>query len=86
MTVWLEQEPATILRGTYEYRPALPIRLLDARTHAGFWSAAWGLLPYSFVSDGAPAESISVYEIVRKVPAYGEVPLSWYPETKRQAR
>ena len=78
MAVRLEQEPATVLLGRYEYRPALPLRLLDARCHAGFWSSAWGLLPFSCAAGDAPLESISVYEITRRVDSYSESTLSWY--------
>jgi hypothetical protein len=78
MDVWLEQMPATILRSTYQYRPRLPIRLLDSGIHAGFWSSSWGLLPYSFGGRNTVLETISVYEVTREVDNYGERPISWY--------
>jgi hypothetical protein len=78
MTVWLDQEPATILRGRYEYRSVSRLRLLDAQCHAGFWSSGWGLLPFSLAEKGSLLESISVYEITRAVDAYGESTPSWY--------
>jgi hypothetical protein len=81
MTVWLGQEPAVELRGRYEYRPSLPIRLLDARSHAGFWSAGWGLLPFSFASGHSVLESISIYTILRDVDSYGEATPSWYADS-----
>jgi hypothetical protein len=78
MTTWLEQEPATILQGRYEFDPAFPLRLLDERSHAGFWGSSWGLLPFSIRLPGSSLESISVYEITRLVDAYGEATPSWY--------
>src|SRR6185503_19920744 len=65
MMVWLEQEPATILRGTYNYAPRSPLRLLDATAHAGFWSMHWGMLPFSFSRGQSSLESIRVYEVTR---------------------
>jgi hypothetical protein len=78
MTVWLRQEPATILRGTYKYRIPSPIRLLDARVHAGFWSMGWGVLPFSFNGQHSTVETIHVYEISRDVDSYGEKTPDWY--------
>jgi hypothetical protein len=77
--VRLEQEPAVILRGRYDYRPTLPVRMLDAGVHAGFWCMSWGLLPFSVTSsDSSPLETIRVYEVIRQVDAYGESTPSWY--------
>ena len=78
MDIWLEQAPATILLGTYSYRPRIPIRLLDTGSHAGFWSSSWGLLPYSFAAGNAALETISVYEVTREVDGYGERLVTWY--------
>jgi 4-amino-4-deoxy-L-arabinose transferase-like glycosyltransferase len=78
MTVWLDQEPAVILRLRSEYRPRFALRLLDSRTNAGFWSSSWGLLPFSFATGKEALESISVYEVTRQVDAYGESTPSWY--------
>jgi hypothetical protein len=78
MTVWLRQDSATILRGVYNYRPSLPVRLLDGTVHAGFWSMAWGVLPFSFARTEATLESIRVYEITREIDAYGETTPVWY--------
>jgi 4-amino-4-deoxy-L-arabinose transferase-like glycosyltransferase len=78
MTVWLKQEAASILRGRYEYRPSIPLRLLDGACHAGFWSSGWGLLPFSVAEKGSVLESFSVYEISRSIDAYGESIPAWY--------
>jgi hypothetical protein len=78
MTVWLNQEPAVVLRGRFEYNPPFRLRLLDAGCHAGFWSSGWGLLPVSIAEKGAALETISVYEITRPVDAYGESSPVWY--------
>ncbi len=78
LTVWLEQEPASVLLARRDYSPSLPIRLLDRRSHAGFWSSNWGLLPFSVADRGAVLESISVLRVTRQVDSYGESPLSWY--------
>jgi hypothetical protein len=78
MNVWLEQKPALVLRGRYEYDPSFPLRMLEERSHAGFWGSSWGLLPFSIASPGPALESISVYEITRAIDAYGESTPSWY--------
>jgi hypothetical protein len=78
MTVWLNQEPAVVLRSRFEYDPPFRLRLLDAGCHAGFWSSGWGLLPFSIAKKGAALETISVYEITRPVDAYGESSPVWY--------
>ncbi len=78
MTIWLEQEPATVLRSRREYSSSFPLRLLDDRSHAGFWGSSWGLLPFSFSRAESPLESISVYEVTRQADAYGETTPSWY--------
>ncbi len=78
MDIWLEQAPATILLGTYSYRPRIPIRLLDTGSHAGFWSSGWGLLPYSLAAANAALETISVYEVTRAVDGYGERLVTWF--------
>ncbi len=75
--VWLSQEPAKILIDRREYRPATPIRLLDAETHAGFWSMAWGMLPYSVARRNSALESIGIYRITRRVDGYGESNPTW---------
>ena len=78
MMVWLDQDPAAILRGTYNYVPSSALRLLDARAHAGFWSMNWGMLPFSFKLDESALESINVYEVTRK-PASDTAPEPlWY--------
>ena len=78
MTVWLRQDPATILRGVYSYRIPFPIRMLDASVHAGFWSMGWGILPFSFAAKDSPVETIRVYEISRDIDSYGERTPDWY--------
>ena len=78
MTVWLKQEAASILRARYEYRPSIPLRLMDGACHAGFWSSGWGLLPFSVAEKGSVLESFSVYEIRRSIDAYGESAPAWY--------
>ncbi len=80
MDVWLEQEPATVLRSCHQYSLGFPLRLLDSRGHAGFWSSSWGLLPFGVSESQAVLETISVYEVTREVDDYGEEPLSWYEE------
>jgi len=78
MTIWLRQEPATILRGVYKYRISSPIRTLDASVHAGFWSMGWGVLPLSFRRQDSALENIKVYEISRDIDSYGEKEPDWY--------
>jgi hypothetical protein len=78
MTVWLEQVPAVRLLEKYEYRPDFPIRLLDAKHGAGFWSSGWGLLPLSLATGRSVLESISVYEITRSAESFGEAIPSWH--------
>jgi hypothetical protein len=82
MTVWLKQEPAIALLERHEYRPGLQLRVLDGSCHAGFWSSGWGLLPFSFATDKAALESIHVYEITRRIDAYGESAPHWYEPSK----
>ncbi|HRV08516.1 MAG TPA: hypothetical protein P5568_08610 [Acidobacteriota bacterium] len=41
-----------------------PLRILDFSSHAGFYSTAWGLLPYS-ISTGRPWEWFNVFEITK---------------------
>lgn len=43
------------------YSVASPIRLLDLRTHAGFWSDGWGVLPFWFSWE--PMDEIAVYRV-----------------------
>ena len=78
MTVWLRQNPARILRGVYSYRISSLFRLLDASVHAGFWSMAWGVLPFSFAKHDSTLETIRVYEISRDIDSYGETEPDWY--------
>ncbi len=78
MSVRLEQEPAAVLVGKYDYRPKFPVRMLDAGAHAGFWCMSWGMLPFSVAGSDSALESIRVYEVIRPVDAYGESPLTWY--------
>jgi hypothetical protein len=78
MTVWLEQEPVVILRNRIEYKPALPLHLLDSSSQAGFWGSSWGLLPFSFAAGDTALETISVYEVIRQADGYGESTPSWY--------
>ena len=80
LTVWLEQERAARLLCTFDYRPAFSLGLMDGSIHAGFWSMGWGLLPFSYSNSGSALETIRVYEVVRKVDAYGESELSWYAQ------
>lgn len=80
LVVWLEQEPATVLRERHEYRPAIPLRLLDPQCHAGFWSSGFGLLPFSLTTRRSMLETISVYEVIRRVDGYGESTPSWYAQ------
>lgn len=81
MAATLEQ-PAVLRRLTvFEYYPSIPLRLLNATTHAGFWSMGWGSLPFTFAHAGAPpVETISLYEVIRTVDSYGASQPSWYPE------
>jgi len=80
MTVSLRQDSVTILRGVYEYRTRLRVRLLDGSVHAGFWSMAWGVLPLSFARTDSILESIRVYEITREIDGYGETTPTWYTQ------
>lgn len=51
-----------------EQRPTsmtFPIRLLDFESHAGFYSTAWGILPYSWASEGR-WEWYNVYEVIQE--------------------
>jgi len=43
------------------YRPASPLRLLDSRAKAGFWSNVWGVLPFWFSTQ--PLDEITVYRV-----------------------
>ena len=71
MDVTLTQAPALRIVSMREYRPSIPLRLLDTSTHAGFWSMGWGCLPFTFVPSGAPAvETISIYQVIRRVDPY----------------
>jgi len=81
MEVTLAQAPALRIVSKREYDTAIPLRLLDSSTHAGFWSMGWGYLPFTFVRAGAPAiETLSIYEVIRKIDPYSSSQLSWYPE------
>jgi hypothetical protein len=84
--IQLEQEPATTLVSRYAYRPGLPIRLLDERVHAGFWSMGWGLLPFSIARGGEPLEEIAVHRVVRSVDDYGETVPAWQEASPRRHR
>lgn len=44
---------------------ANPIRILDFTSHAGFYSTAWGILPYS-LSDGQRWEWFNVFEVKKE--------------------
>ncbi len=79
LTVWLEQPPAKMLLSEHVYRPAWPVRLMDADAHAGFWSMGWGMLPYSVTHRKRGLESISVYTVCRQVDGYGETNPRWVP-------
>lgn len=50
--------------GQQSYRVRSPLRLLDPKTHAGFWSDGWGILPFSFSSE--PLDELSVYRVKEK--------------------
>jgi hypothetical protein len=80
MRISLEQEPVTRMLASYQFRPAFPLRMLDEHAHAGFWSSAWGLLPFSISTDRSNFESISVHEVIREVDAYRESISSWYKQ------
>lgn len=86
MTAWIKQEPATILRNRYDYRPTFPLRLLDGQHRAGFWSSGWGVLPFSIAESKTALESISVYEITRGVDSYRETMPSLYQVGGSKAR
>lgn len=45
------------------YRSRLPLRLFNGRSHAGFYSHGWGMLPFAFSSE--PDEVFLVFEVVR---------------------
>ncbi|RPJ60499.1 MAG: hypothetical protein EHM23_10235 [Acidobacteria bacterium] len=79
LTVWLEQQPTKVLLKKHAYRPAWPVRLMDADAHAGFWSMGWGMLPYSISNRDGALESISVYTVCRRVDGYGETNPRWAP-------
>jgi hypothetical protein len=79
MPVWLEQEPTKMLLNRRAYRPTSLVRVLEADTHAGFWSMGWGMLPYSLGNSDRPLESISVYSITRQVDGYEETNPRWAP-------
>jgi hypothetical protein len=81
MEVTLAQPPALRPIARWEYGSALPLRLLDNSTHAGFWSMGWGFLPFAFVRPGVSViETLTIYEVIRKIDPYGSSQLSWYPE------
>jgi hypothetical protein len=81
MSVWLAQRPALRLLASRPYRPSIPLQLMDATSRAGFWSMGWGYLPFTPVFDETPAtETISLYEVSRKVDPYGASQPPWYPE------
>jgi 4-amino-4-deoxy-L-arabinose transferase-like glycosyltransferase len=61
-TALVEQRP---VRDTY------PIRVIDYSSHAGFYSSAWGILPFS-VSTGEKWEWFNVFEVKR--PYTGPLP------------
>lgn len=45
------------------YASALPLRLFNGRSHAGFYSNAWGMLPFSFSRE--PDEVFQLYRVLR---------------------
>jgi len=51
------------LYATKTYTSPLPLRLFNKRSNAGFYSSAWGLLPFSVSTE--PDEVIFVYIVVR---------------------
>ncbi|MEJ2079557.1 MAG: hypothetical protein P8Z74_16390, partial [Acidobacteriota bacterium] len=75
--VWLRQEPTKVPVDRRDYSPASAVRLLDADSHAGFWSMAWGMLPYSLSRGKSSLESIAIYRISREVDGYGETNPTW---------
>lgn len=75
--VWLGQEPTKVLTDRRAYRPRLAVRLLDANAHAGFWSMAWGMLPYSVARGDSALESIAIYRVTREVGGYHETNPTW---------
>ncbi len=78
MPVWLNQDPALRLVGERRYTIPWPVRLLDSRSHAGFWSMGWGLLPFSIAVDRSPIEVIRIYKVVRPVDGFDERDPAWY--------
>jgi hypothetical protein len=81
MDVTLAQVPALRMVSSREYRSSNPLRLLDTSTHAGFWSMGWGCLPFAFVRSGAHGiETLSIYEVIRRIDPYSSSQLAWYPE------
>jgi hypothetical protein len=55
----LDRSLELIEQRTYEIRS--PVRLLDQRSHAGFWSDGWGVLPFWFSTE--PLDEISIYRV-----------------------
>jgi hypothetical protein len=78
MPVWLDQEAPARALSERRYAPSWPVRLLDARSRAGFWSMGWGLLPFSATLDRTPLEEIRIFEITRTVDGFDEHDPSWY--------
>jgi len=50
------------LVNTIKYNSSFPIRTMNLESHAGFYSTAWGFLPYSVSS--SPLEKIEIYEVI----------------------
>jgi hypothetical protein len=46
---------------TLTYDPPTPLRLLDWRTPAGFWSTGWGLIPFSLSRQ--PLEEVDIRQV-----------------------
>jgi 4-amino-4-deoxy-L-arabinose transferase-like glycosyltransferase len=46
-----------------KFTSALPIRLFNKRSHAGFYSHLWGMLPFAFSTE--PDEVFTVYRVAR---------------------
>ncbi|HEY2934050.1 MAG TPA: hypothetical protein VGK99_20100 [Acidobacteriota bacterium] len=65
------------LEKVIQYRPSLPVRLLDFDSHAGFYSSGWGLLPYSVNLSDKALEEILIYRVKKPVPAPAREPTYW---------
>lgn len=60
-----------------EFVPSTRFRILDMRSGAGFYSFAWGLLPYSMTFEKEPVEVIAIYRFMKALPKPDREPTYW---------